>query len=304
MINLSVDVAGIKMKNPVTVASGCFNFGQEFSKFYDLSLLGAISVKGITVHSRIGNAPPRIAETPAGMLNSVGLQNPGVDHVIVEELPWLQKYDVPIIANINGHSFDDFAILAERLDGVEGIAALEVNISCPNVKDGGMFFGTCPDMASRVTKLVRERTKLPIIVKLSPNVTDITVIAKAVEAAGADAVSLINTVLGMAIDVKTRRPMLANIMGGLSGPAVKPIAVRMVWQVYQAVKIPIFGMGGITCAEDAVEFMLAGSKAISIGAGNFYDPMCAVNVINGLQEWCAKEGVKDINEIVGGIKLN
>lgn len=305
MTNLAVEIAGVKLKNPVMTASGCYSFGREFSEFYDLNLLGAIIFKGITVQPRIGNPPPRIAEAPAGMLNSVGLQNPGVDKVIMEEIPWLHhNYKVPVIVNINGHSLEDFAVLAERLDGVEGVHALEVNISCPNVQNGGMFFGTCPNMAAEVTSIVRSRTKLPIIIKLSPNVTDITVIAKAVEAAGADAVSLINTVLGMVIDIKTRRPVLANIMGGLSGPAVKPIAVRMVWQVAQAVKIPVIGMGGITCAADAIEFFLAGASAVAVGAGNFYDPMCAVNVIKGLEEWCQNEGIAQISEIIGGLRLS
>jgi len=301
MINLAVEIAGIKFKNPVMVASGCYGFGREFSNFYDLNLLGAIMVKGLTLKPRIGNPPPRIAETPAGMLNSVGLQNPGVDGFIKNELPWLKQYDVPVIANINGHSYEEFAEIAARLNDVTGISALEVNISCPNVKNGGMFFGTDPAMAGEVVKRVRARTNLPLIVKLSPNVTDIAEIAKAVEAAGADAVSLINTVLAMAINIKTRRPALSNIVGGLSGPAVKPLAVRMVWQVAQAVDIPIIGMGGITKAEDAVEFFLAGATAVAIGAANLANPMVAVEVINGLKKWLEQEKIADIRDLIGGV---
>ncbi|KJS21294.1 MAG: dihydroorotate dehydrogenase [Clostridiaceae bacterium BRH_c20a] len=301
MINLSVEIAGIKFKNPVMVASGCYGFGREFSNFYDLNLLGAIMVKGLTLEPRIGNPPPRIAETPAGMLNSVGLQNPGVEGFIKNELPWLKQYDVPVIANINGHSYEEFAEITDRLAGVSGISALEVNISCPNVKNGGMFFGTDPVMAGEVVKRVRAKTDLPLIVKLSPNVTDIAEIAKAVEAAGADAVSLINTVLAMAIDIKTRRPALSNVVGGLSGPAVKPLAVRMVWQVAQAVSVPIIGMGGIAKAEDAIEFFLAGANAVAIGAANLSNPMVAVEVIDGLKMWLEQEKIEDIQHLVGGV---
>jgi len=301
MTNLAVEVAGIKLKNPVLTASGTFGFGREFAKLYDLNLLGGVMVKGTTLNPRLGNPPPRIAETPAGMLNSVGLQNPGVDYVIREEIPWLRQFDVAVIVNVSGHSFDEYAEIAARLDGVLGVDGLEINISCPNVKGGGMAFGTDPKMAAEVIKRVRSKTQLPVIAKLSPNVTDITEIARAVEAEGADAVSLINTVLGMAIDIKTRRPVLANIVGGLSGPAIKPIALRMVWQVAQTVKIPIIGMGGITTAEDAIEFLLAGATAVAIGAGNFYNPQVAVDVIERLEAWLEKENIKDVNEIVGAL---
>ena len=302
MTNLAVEVAGIKLKNPVLTASGTFGFGREFAELYDLNLLGGVMVKGTTLNPRLGNPPPRIAETPAGMLNSVGLQNPGVDYVIREEIPWLRQFDVAVIVNVSGHSFDEYAEIAARLDGVPGVDGLEINISCPNVKGGGMAFGTDPKMAAEVIKRVRSKTQLPVIAKLSPNVTDITEIARAVEAEGADAVSLINTVLGMAIDIKTRRPVLANIVGGLSGPAIKPIALRMVWQVAQTVNIPIIGMGGITTAEDAVEFLLAGATAVAIGAGNFCNPMTAPEVIKGLKNWLSQEKIDDVRELIGGLK--
>lgn len=302
MANLAVEVAGIKMKNPIMVASGCFGFGQEYNRFYDLSRLGGIMTKGTTLEPKLGNPPPRIAETPAGMLNSIGLQNPGVEKVISEELPWLSQFDVQVIVNISGYSIAEFEELAQRLDGVPGVAGLELNISCPNIKGGGMAFGTDPHSAAQVVKSVRAKTKLPLIVKLSPNVTEITEIAKAVESAGADGVSLINTLLGMAIDINKRRPVLANVMGGLSGPAVKPIAVRMVYQVYRAVKIPIIGMGGITTFEDVVEFMLAGADAVAIGAGNFLDPYLPLKIIEGLEGWLLKEGIKDVGEITGQCK--
>lgn len=303
MTNLAVDVGGIKLKNPVMTASGTFGFGQEYAELYDLSLLGGIVVKGTTLNPRLGNPPPRIAETPAGMLNSVGLQNPGVDYVINKELPCLSKYDVSIIINVSGHSLEEYGEIVERLDKVEGVDGVEINISCPNVKEGGMSFGTDPVIAEQVVKLVRAKTKLPVIAKLSPNVTDITEIAKAVEAGGADVVSLINTVLGMAIDIKKRRPVLANIVGGLSGPAIKPIAVCMVWQVVQAVKIPVIGMGGIVSVEDALEFLLAGASAVAVGAGNFHNPRAAVEVIKGLEEWLQDEKIEDIRDIIGALEI-
>jgi dihydroorotate dehydrogenase (NAD+) catalytic subunit len=302
MTNLAVEVAGIKLKNPVLTASGCYGFGQEYNRLYDISRLGGIMTKGTTLEPRLGNPTPRLAETPAGILNSIGLQNPGIDRVIEEEIPWLRQFDVAIIANISGYSFDEFEEMATRLDGVPGVDALEINISCPNVKGGGMAFGTDPNTAALVVKRVRAKTKLPLIVKLSPNVTDITEIARVVESEGADAVSLINTILGMAIDIKNRRPVLANVLGGLSGPAVKPVAVRMVYQVSKAVKVPIIGMGGITSFEDAIEFMLAGASAVAIGAGNFVNPFTPLEVITGLEEWLDKEGIKDIRELVGALK--
>lgn len=300
MTNLAVDIAGIKMKNPVLTASGCYGYGREYNELYDISRLGGIMTKGTTLEPKLGNPTPRLAETPAGMLNSIGLQNPGVEKVILEEIPWLRQFDVATIINISGYSINEFEDLAAHLDGVEGVAGLELNISCPNVKGGGMAFGTDPQTAAQVVKRVRTKTKLPLIVKLSPNVTEITDIAKAVESAGADALSLINTLLGMVIDIKKRKPVLANVMGGLSGPAVKPVAVRMVYQVYKAVEIPIIGMGGIINFQDAVEFMLAGASAVAIGAGNFWDPFTPLKVIEGLEEWLLQEGVQDIKEIVGG----
>ncbi|KJS83739.1 MAG: dihydroorotate dehydrogenase [Peptococcaceae bacterium BICA1-8] len=302
MTKIAVEIAGIKMKNPVLAASGCYGFGREYNQLYDISRLGGIMTKGTTLEPKLGNPTPRLAETPAGMLNSIGLQNPGVDKVILEEIPWLRTFDVACIVNISGYSIEEFEIIAERLDGVSGVDGLEVNISCPNVKGGGMAFGTDPHTAALVVKRVKAKTKLPLIVKLSPNVTAITEIAKAVENAGADAVSLINTLLGMVIDIKQRKPILANTMGGLSGPAVKPIAVRMVYQVYTAVEIPIIGMGGITTFEDAVEFMLAGASAVAIGAGNFTDPFAPLKVIDGLEKWLEQEGIKDVREIIGGCK--
>ncbi len=303
MTKLAVDIGGIKLKNPVMTASGTFGFGQEYAQFYDLSLLGGLVVKGTTLNPRLGNPPPRIAETPAGMLNSVGLQNPGVDYVIEKELPWLSKYDVSVIVNVSGHSLEEYGEIVERLDRAEGVDGVEINISCPNVKEGGMSFGTDPAIAEDVIKLVRGKTKLPVIAKLSPNVTDIAEIAKAVEAGGANAVSLINTVLGMAIDIKKRRPVLANIVGGLSGPAIKPIAVRMVWQVAQAVKIPVIGMGGIVSVEDALEFFLAGASAIAVGAGNFHNPRAAVEIVQGLEKWLQEEKIEDIRAIIGALEL-
>ncbi len=303
MTKLAVDIGGIKLKNPVMTASGTFGFGQEYAQFYDLSLLGGLVVKGTTLNPRLGNPLPRIAETPAGMLNSVGLQNPGVDYVIEKELPWLSKYDVSVIVNVSGHSLEEYGEIVERLDRAEGVDGVEINISCPNVKEGGMSFGTDPAIAEDVIKLVRGKTKLPVIAKLSPNVTDIAEIAKAVEAGGANAVSLINTVLGMAIDIKKRRPVLANIVGGLSGPAIKPIAVRMVWQVAQAVKIPVIGMGGIVSVEDALEFFLAGASAIAVGAGNFHNPRAAVEIVQGLEKWLQEEKIEDIRDIIGALEL-
>lgn len=299
MANLAVEIAGIKMKNPVLTASGCYGFGREYHQLYDISRLGGIMTKGTTLEPKLGNPTPRLAETPAGMLNSIGLENPGVHQVIKEEIPWLRQFDVATLVNISGYAIDEFRELAACLDKVPGIAGLEVNISCPNVKGGGMAFGTDPKTAGQVVEAVRSQTTLPLIIKLSPNVTDITEIARAVESAGADGISLINTLLGMVIDIKNRKPALANVMGGLSGPAVKPIAVRMVYQVYKAVGIPIIGMGGITNYEDALEFILAGASAVAIGAGNFLDPFTPLNVIAGLEEWLQKEGIKDIREIIG-----
>ncbi len=299
MINLAVDLGGLKMKNPVTTASGTFGFGPEYAPYVDLNRLGAITVKGTTLEPRKGNATPRIAETPAGILNCIGLQNPGVDEFIAKSLPYLRKYDTPVIVNIAGNSTDDYAEITRRLTAADGVSALEVNISCPNVKQGGMVFGTNCAAASEVIRVVRQNTTLPVIAKLSPNVTDITEIACGVADAGADALALINTLLGMKIDIKARKPVLGNIMGGLSGPAIRPVAVRIVWQVAQAVKLPILGMGGITTAEDALEFILAGATAIAVGTANFVNPRATMDVLDGIERYMRDNGVKDVGELVG-----
>lgn len=301
MSDLKVTVAGVQFKNPVIPASGTFGYGREYEQFYPLSKLGGISVKGTTLERREGNSAPRVAETPSGMLNSVGLQNGGADKFINYELPNLATKNTRIIANIAGATIEDCAKLAQMLNGT-AVDMIELNISCPNVKHGGAAFGTCCDTAAQITEQVKKATDKPLMVKLSPNVTDIAEIAKAVEAAGADALSLINTVLGMRIDIKTRRPVLKNNVGGLSGPAVFPIAVRMVWQVYNAVKIPIIGMGGIATAEDAIEMMMAGAAAVQVGAAIFADPFAPLKIIDGMDKWCDENGVKNISEIVGAVK--
>ena len=297
--NLAVDLGGIQMKNPVTTASGTFGFGPEYAPYVDLNRLGAIVVKGTTLEPRLGNATPRIVETPGGILNAIGLQNPGVDHFIQEDLPYLKEYDVPVIVNIAGNSIEDYQEIARRLDQVEGVAGLELNISCPNVKKGGLQFGTDPDMVYQVTKSVKNNTSLPVIVKLSPNVTDIVAVATKAEEGGANALALINTLLGMAIDIKKRRPILGNIMGGLSGPAIKPVAIRMVWQVAQKVNIPILGMGGIMTAEDAIEFILAGATSVAVGTANFVSPKATENIIDGIENYLTEQGFSDINQLVG-----
>ena len=299
---LSINLAGISMKNPLMTASGTFGFGEEFADFIDLSEVGAIVVKGITREPRRGNAGRRMAETPSGMLNCIGLQNPGVDVFLRDTLPRIRRYGAPIIANINGNLVEDYAFLAEVLND-SGVAGLEVNISCPNTKHGSMAFGVVPETAADVTAEVRKRTNLPVIVKLSPNVTDITEIAKAVEAAGADAVSLINTLVGMAIDTQSWRPVLGNVVGGLSGPAVKPIALRMVWQTARAVKIPVVGMGGIFTAKDAVEFFLAGAQAVAIGAANFVNPCSMQEIATGVEAYLKSRGLSHVSQLVGQIKL-
>lgn len=299
MTNMTTNIGGLKMKNPLITASGTCGYGREMSELFDLSLLGGIAVKGTTLEPRLGNPPPRIAETPSGMLNSVGLQNPGIEAVLTKELPFLSQFDTAVILNIAGHSIEEYGLIAERLDGAANLAAVEINISCPNVKAGGMSFGVDPKVAAQVVSLVKSKTKLPVIAKLTPNVTDITEIAKACEAAGADILALINTVLSMVIDIETRRPLLANGFGGLSGPAIKPLAVRMVWQTAQAVSIPIIGMGGISTAEDAVEFLLAGASAFQIGSINFHNPCAAPQIISELDRWCDDHGVKNIAELIG-----
>lgn len=296
---LAVNIGGITMKNPLTTASGTFGFGSEYAPYIDLNLLGALVVKGLTLQPRAGNPTPRLVETTAGILNSIGLQNPGVEGFIEDLLPALADYDLPVIVNIAGDTVQDYGKLAARLDRARGVAGLEVNISCPNVKKGGMQFGSDPDMAADVTRAVKSCTDKPVIVKLSPNVTSIVAVAEKVARAGADALSMINTLLGMAVDIKTRRPVLGNVMGGLSGPAVKPVAVRAVWQVYREVKLPIIGMGGIFTAEDAIEFILAGATAVAIGTANFVNPRAVIDVLEGIKRYMAENGVRDVNELVG-----
>lgn len=299
---LSVDLAGIKMKTPVMTASGTFGFGMEYSDFVDINKIGAVVVKGTTLTPRSGNSGVRIAETPAGMLNSIGLENPGVDEFLNHTLPSLADYDVPVIVNIAGNTVEEYGELAKRLE-VKGVAALELNISCPNVKQGGIAFGTNCDSAASVVKMVKNNTNLPVIVKLSPNVTDIVEMAKAVEAAGADAIALINTLLGMSINIHTWQPVLGNVVGGLSGPAVKPVAVRMVWQVANAVKLPIIGMGGIMTAEDAVEFILAGASAVAVGTANFVNPHATMEITDGIKDYLAKKGLSHVSQLVGQVKV-
>ncbi len=299
--DLSVQFAGLTLKNPVTVASGTFGFGREYALKFDLSKLGAISVKGLTLRPRQGNPPPRIAETPLGMLNSVGLQNPGVHAFVRDELPFLRKFDTKVIANLSGDTVEDYGELAAILSDA-GVDMLEVNISCPNVKAGGLAFGTDTASAAAVTRAVREASRVPVMVKLSPNVTDITEIARAVEAAGADALSLINTLLGMRIDIDTRRPILSRRIGGLSGPAVKPVAVRCVYQVADAVKIPLMGMGGIMNADDAVEFLLAGAGAVAVGTALFHDELAPVRVIEGLEDYCRTHKIARVSELTGAVR--
>ena len=300
MVNTQVTLCGIPLENPVIPASGTFGFGQEFAALYDINCLGAFSFKGTTLHPRFGNPLPRIAECPSGMLNAVGLQNPGVKHVKEVELPALAKiFHKPVMANVSGFSVSEYVSVVEQLSDVEQIGWFEVNISCPNVHGGGMSFGTCPDAAAEVTRAVRAVTKKPLIIKLSPNVTDIASIAKACEDAGADGISLINTLLGMRMDLRTRKPLLANTTGGYSGPAVFPVAVRMVYQVYDAVKIPIVGMGGVSSAEDVLEMMLAGATAVEVGAANLVDPYASKKIVEALPQVMEQYGIKSLTEIIG-----
>lgn len=299
MVNLNVNIGGLSLKNPVMTASGTFGYGDEFSDFIDLNRLGAYIVKGTTLEPRQGNDYPRMAETPSGMLNAVGLQNKGVEYFISEIYPKIRHYDSELIVNVSGAKIDDYVGVCRRLQESTEIRCVEVNISCPNVKQGGMAFGTTCEGAAAVTKAVREAFKGTVIVKLSPNVTDITEIARAVESEGADAVSLINTLMGMAIDVERMRPCLSTVTGGLSGPAVRPVAVRMVWQVAKAVGIPVVGLGGIMNGRDAMEFILAGASAVQIGTANFIDPAVTVKVIDYIADFCERHGVTDINELVG-----
>ena len=299
---LAVNIAGIKMKTPVMTGSGTFGFGEEFSDFVDLNQLGAIVVKGTTLKPRSGNEGIRIAETPSGMLNCIGLENPGVEYFLTDILPRIAQYDVPIIVNISGSTVEEYGQLAKMLD-VPGVAAIELNVSCPNVREGGIVFGTDPQSAAAVVRAAKANTKKPVILKLSPNVTDITIMAKAVEAAGADAISMINTLIGMAIDVKTWKPVLGNIIGGLSGPAVKPVALRLVWQVAQCVKIPIIGMGGIMTAEDAVEFLLAGASAVAVGTANFVNPTAAQDIADGIDDYLVARKLTNVSQLVGQLKI-
>lgn len=299
MAQLGVNIGNLKLSNPVLTASGTFGYGEEFANFIDLNALGGFIVKGTTLEPRQGNDYPRMVETPSGMLNAVGLQNKGVDYFIENIYPGLTKYSSEIIVNISGSSVDDYAKVAEKLNGLSRINAIEVNISCPNVKTGGMAFGTTASGAAAVTKAVRDAFGKTVIVKLSPNVTDITEIARAVEAEGADAVSLINTLMGMAIDVERQRPYLSTYTGGLSGAAVRPVAVRMVWQVHKAVNIPIIGLGGIMSGRDAMEFILAGATAIEVGTANFINPKITVEIVDYMNQYCQRHGVSDINQLIG-----
>ena len=298
--NTKVSLCGITLDNPIIPASGTFGFGYEFAELYDINMLGSFSFKGTTLEPRFGNPTPRIAECASGMLNAVGLQNPGVDKVISEELPKLRKvFHKPVMANVSGFSIPEYTETVRRLDGEDDIGWFEINISCPNVHGGGMSFGTSPEMAEAVTRAVRDVTKKPIIIKLSPNVTDIASIAKACEAGGADGVSLINTLMGMRIDLKKKKPIIANKTGGFSGPAIKPVAVRMIYQVYEAVKIPIVGMGGVATAEDVIELMLAGATAVEVGAENLVNPYACRDIINALPEAMEKYGIESLKDIIG-----
>lgn len=301
MVNTQVTLSGLTLDNPVIPASGTFGYGHEFAELYDINCLGSFSFKGTTREPRFGNPTPRIAETPAGMLNAVGLQNPGIDKVISEELPRLREYfSRPIIANISGFSTEEYAYCCERIDAEPQVGLIEVNISCPNVHDGGMSFGTTPQSAANITRIVKSVTTKPVYMKLSPNVADIAEIARACEDAGADGISLINTLLGMRIDLRRRRPLLKNTTGGLSGSAIFPVALRMVWQVYEAVSIPIIGMGGVSCIEDVIEMMMAGASAVEIGAANLVNPYICKQIVEELPTKMAELGIQDLKEIIGG----
>ncbi len=299
-INLKVNIGRLKLKNPVMTASGTFGYGEEYAGFVDLNKLGAVVVKGLSLNPSRGNPTPRIVETPAGMLNAIGLQNIGIKAFIKDKLPFLRKYDTKVIVNFFGNEIKEYTEAARRLSGENGIHALEMNISCPNKQAGWIAFGTDPKVTFKVVSAVRKATSLPLIVKLSPNVTDIKIMAKAAEDAGADAISVINTITGMSINIKTRRPHLANITGGLSGPAIKPIAVRMVWECFKTVSIPIIGMGGIITAEDAIEFMLAGATAIAVGTANFINPKATMDILKRIEEFSSKNGITDIKKLIGG----
>ncbi len=300
--HMAVEIGKLKLKNPVMTASGTFGYGEEYAEYVDLNKLGAIVVKGLSLKPRLGNPPPRIIETTGGMLNAVGLQNIGVEEFIEEKLPFLRPYDVPVIANIYGETYEEYRKVARHLNDAKGVQALEINISCPNVKKGGLSFGADAKNAAAVTRRVREETDLPVIVKLTPNVTDIAAIAVAVEKAGADALSLINTLAGMSVDVKTKSACLKNITGGLSGPAIKPVALRMVWQVLQRVSLPVIGIGGILTANDALEFLILGAKAVQVGTANFINPHATMDIIAGLRHYLKLNKIKDINNIIGSFQ--
>ncbi len=302
--DLSVTIAGLKFRNPVTTASGCFGYGEEFTDFMDLAKLGGIFVKAVTGKNRDGNAYPRMAETASGMLNSVGLQNKGVDHFCREIYPRIRNFDTHVIVNVSGSTLEEYIEVAGKINDLEKIPAIELNISCPNVKQGGMAFGVIPEMAAEVTREVRKVYKKVLMVKLSPNVTSITDIARAVADGGADVLTLINTLLGMAIDTESRRPVLSTVTGGLSGPAIKPVALRMVWQVHRAVKLPIIGLGGIMNATDAIEFLLAGASAIQTGTANFIDPAVAVKITNGIETYMEKHGIAHVGELTGALRID
>ncbi|GIN37593.1 dihydroorotate dehydrogenase [Heyndrickxia oleronia] len=299
MNRLNIDLPGLSLKNPVMPASGCFGFGKEYSQFYDLSQLGSIMIKATTAEARYGNPTPRVAEAPAGMLNAIGLQNPGLQSVLENELPWLEHYDVPIIANVAGSQVEDYVEVAEAISKAPNVKALELNISCPNVKTGGIAFGTIPEVAKDLTKKVKAVSDVPVYVKLSPNVSNIVDMAKAVEEAGADGLTMINTLLGMNIDIRTGKPILANRTGGLSGPAIKPVAIRMIYEVSQRVSIPIIGMGGIQSVEDIIEFFYAGASAVAIGTANFIDPLICPKLIKELPEKLDELGISHISELIG-----
>jgi len=299
--NVSIDFAGIKLKNPLLTASGTFGYGEEYAEFVDLNKLGGVIVKGISLKPIKGNPPPRIWETPSGMLNAIGLENPGIEVFLNEKLPYLRQFDTAVIVNVFGYSLEEYVTVAEKLDGVPGVAGLEVNISCPNVKAGGMVFGTDLKASFELLSSVRKATGMPLIAKLSPNVTNIVDFARAAQDAGCDGLSLINTLLGMAIDVRCMKPRLANCMGGLSGPAIRPVAVRIVWQVARSVQLPIIGMGGIVTGEDALEFILAGASAVAVGTANFINPRATLDVLSGIESLLEELGIKDIKDIIGTV---
>ena len=302
--SMKVDIGGIVMKNPVMAASGTFGYGEEYSKFVDLNQLGAIVVKGISLDPVDGNPVPRLVEVPCGLINAIGLQNPGFDGFVHNDLPFLRQYQVPVIANIWGHTLKEYVQITKKFNDVEGIHGLELNISCPNIKKGGMAFGTDTDMARRVISAVRAETTLPLIPKLSPNVSDITVFARIARECGANAISLINSMPAMAIDIETRRPALANITGGLTGPAIHAIALKLVWETARAVDIPVIGIGGITCAKDALDFLIAGAAAVAVGTATFTDPLTMLSVINGIEEYLIQHGLSNIQDLIGTLRTN